>query len=465
MWRRQATTSAAATACRSAALRRSGWSDALFPSNSAASNAVPDLPSGQRRNFAGRGGPNFQGFPGGFGGFPGGPGGPVNNDKLYKLLEIDQGASEADIKAAYKKQALKHHPDRGGDANTFKDVSRAYEVLSDPQKKQIYDQFGEEGLDGAPQGPAGAGADPYDIFSQIFGFNMGQRNPRGRPVTQDSVYELQLSLEEFYAGTTRSIKFSRNCLCKTCSGQGGKDKKNCQRCGGTGVNVTVQQNGLFSQSFHSACGSCGGKGYSVKTECGDCKGKGTVQEQKTFSVDIEPGASDGQQFQFRGQADEAPGHDTGDVIIIAKEKSHKTFKRMNDALLMTKKISLADALCGYEFSTVFLDGKELVIRSQPGKVVKPNQLMRVSGKGMPRRQGQKPGDLFVQIEVDFPANVDAEKREQLAALLGGKAIPQDKSAGVMVADSLSSTQAEELRLRWAQTSQQRRGQEVGCHQQ
>lgn len=230
--------------------------------------------------------------------------------------------------------------------------------------------------------------------------------------------------------------------------------------------ITMQQNGFFTQQFHSACGSCAGKGYTTKTECSDCKGKCTVQENKTFSVDIEPGAPDGQQFQFRGQADEAPGHDPGDVVIVVKEKSHKTFKRMNDALLMTKKISLAEALCGFEFSTVFLDGKELVIRSKPGKVVKPNQLMRIAGKGMPRKHGQKPGDLFVQIEVEFPADVPAESREKLADLLGGKALPEEQTPGTAVAESLSPTQTAEMMHRWSQSSQQARGgQQVGCSQQ
>lgn len=482
MWRRQAAASVVASASRCVVASTATSSGALAAGTqplrhasassarrTPASAGVPGEP--QRRHFAGRagaGGPHFQGF-GYPGGFPGGA--PVNSDKLYKLLEVDKNASEADIKAAYKKQALKHHPDRGGDANIFKDVSKAYEVLSDPQKRQVYDQFGEEGLEGAASGHGAAapGMDPFEIFSSMFGFPGGQKMQRGRPVTQDSLYELQLTLEEFYTGTSRSIKFARNTLCKTCSGAGGKDRKNCQRCGGTGVTVSVQQNGFFTQSFQSSCASCGGKGYNVKTECSDCKGKCTVSEHKTFSVDIEPGLPDGQEFHFRGQADEAPGHDPGDVVIVAKEKSHKTFKRMNDALLMTKKISLAEALCGFEFTTVFLDGKDLVIRSKPGQVVKPGEMMRIPGRGMPRKHGQKPGDLFIQIEVDFPSSVPAESRDKLAEMLGGKALAEEKPPGSAVAEPVSSSQAAELRHRLLQASQQRRGgsgdQQMQCAQQ
>lgn len=399
--------------------------------------------------------------------------GSQGSDKFYRLLDVDKGAGEAEIKQAYKKQAMKHHPDRGGDENTFKEISRAYEVLSDAEKRQIYDQYGEAGLEGAqhsPGGGAGPGMDPFDLFSHIFGFNP-KRSQRGRPITADSTYELQLSLEDLYAGTTRSIKFNRECLCGKCKGEGGKDKQVCQRCNGTGVTVKLVQNAFFVQQVQSPCAACAGKGSTIKAEniCLDCKGKGTQKEQKTFSIDIEPGLSDNAEFRFQGQADQAPGHDSGDVIIVVREKPHRTFKRMKDDLLITKKITLAEALCGFEFSAAFLDGEQLVIRSRPGEVLRPGQLMRIKGKGMPRKHGQKPGDLFLKLEVEFPAEVPPEGRAKLAELLGGSALPEECSSKAAVAEKVSNTEAAGLHHRWAQAAHEREGggggQEASCTQQ
>jgi DnaJ family protein A protein 2 len=229
-------------------------------------------------------GPNFGGFPFG-GGFPGG-GAPPSGDseKYYKLLDVSKQATDKEIKQAYKKLAMKHHPDRGGDEDTFKSISKAYEVLTNPEKRQIYDQYGEEGLENMEQGSGGPGpgTDPFDLFSQIFGFNAGGRSQRGRPVTPDSTYELQLSLEELYTGTSRNIVFTRDALCGTCNGEGGQDRKQCSRCGGTGRQIHMQQMGLFVQQVQTVCSACDGKGHIIppgKT-CKDCKGKCTVKEKK-----------------------------------------------------------------------------------------------------------------------------------------------------------------------------------------
>ncbi|CAE8620573.1 unnamed protein product [Polarella glacialis] len=428
----------------------------------------------QRRAFAGRG-QNFEGFnPFGAGGFPGGQGQgpPQGDDKFYRLLEVDRSATEADIKSAYKQQAMKHHPDRGGDEAIFKNISKAYEVLSNPQKRQVYDAYGESGLDGAEQGGGGTaghpGMDPFDLFSQMFGFQAGggrAQGRRGRPVTPDSRYELQLSLEELYAGTSRSIKFTRDVLCKPCNGQGGTERTQCQRCNGTGFIVSLQQMGPFMRQTQSPCAFCTGKGFTIaaKNLCGTCKGKATVKETKTFSIDVEAGQEDSTEIRFSGQADEAPGHDTGDVVIVVREKSHKTFQRVKESLVMSKKLSLAEALCGFQITTKFLDGEDLVIRSSPGQVVKPGDMMVIQGKGMPRRNSPKRGDLFLQLQVDFPSDMPEQSRAPLAKLLGGTLPPEDNLIETSTAKKLSSRQVEEVRQRWSQHAA--RGQEEGCVQQ
>jgi len=227
-------------------------------------------------------------------------------------------------------------------------------------------------------------ADPFDLFSQIFGFNAGGQRARGKPRTPDSTYELQVKLEELYRGTTREIVFNRDAICDACEGHGGLDTKQCATCNGTGVQVTVQQVGPFMQQVQSPCRRCGGKGFIIPPgqDCKKCKGKGTVKQRNTFNIEVEAGSSDATEFRFRGQADEAPGHDPGDVVIIVRQKPHKVFHRSRDNLVMTKTLTLSEALCGFQFSTTFLDDSELTVTSETGKVCRPGDIVVVEGKGL-----------------------------------------------------------------------------------
>lgn len=395
--------------------------------------------------------------------------------RYYSLLDIDRNADEKALKAAYKKQAMEHHPDRGGDEATFKEISKAYEVLSDPEKRQLYDTYGEEGLDNMDQGGGGGAApDPFDMFSQIFGFNAGgaRRGPRGRPVTKDQAYELGLTLEELYGGAQREVTFNRDALCGTCDGKGGKNVQQCGRCKGTGVTVTLQQLGIMVQQIQSPCGACGGKGFTIPREsvCKDCNGKTTVRQKKPFSIDVERGTKDGREFRFRGQADEKPGHDTGDVVIVVRQEPHKTFQRVADNLVMTKTITLSEALCGFQFTTPFLDGKDLVIRSKQGQVVKPGDWMLIEEKGMPRPHGQPPADLLLRLEVQFPNTLPADEQEKLLDILGGKAVPKEVPPNTPNVKHLTTRQVEELNRRLQDNARQQEarrqgGQGAQCQQQ
>mmetsp|Transcript_56013 Transcript_56013/g.124950 ORF Transcript_56013/g.124950 Transcript_56013/m.124950 type:complete len:456 (-) Transcript_56013:78-1445(-) len=420
-----------------------------------------------RRSFAA----GFGQFPFGGGGFPGGGGG--GDDRLYQLLELDRNASEAQIKQAYKKQAMKYHPDRGGDEAKFKDISKAYEVLSDPQRRQIYDAYGEAGLEGAGAGAdaggAGPGVNPFDLFSSIFGFQAGSgQRRRGRPMTQDARYEVQLTLEELYAGTSRSINYTKDTICKTCNGKGGSNPQQCQRCKGRGVVLQVVQiaPGMVQQS-QSICSDCQGKGFTfaAKDICRDCGGQGTVKEKVPFQVTVDPGSEDGAEFRFPGASDEAPGHDAGDLIIVIREKTHPTFQRVQDSLVVKTQLSLAEALCGFERKMKFLDGSDLVIRSEPNQVVKPGDMMVMRGKGMPSRRTHRTGDLFVQIQVDFPKEIPSSSRQPLAELLGGKALSSEAStdSSEAPAKKLSDRQVRDVNDRWRQYAESKE-QQAGAQQ-
>lgn len=230
----------------------------------------------------------------------------------------------------------------------------------------------------------------------------------------------------------------------------------------------MHQMGPFMQQMASPCGRCAGKGIIIPpgSDCKTCKRKGTVKQRNTFSVEVEAGFGDGHEFRFRGQADEAPGHDPGDVVILIRQKPHKVFHRSKDALVMTKKISLSEALCGFQFSTTFLDESELTVKSTPGKVIRPGDFMVIEGKGMPRPHGQPPGDLHLILEVDFPQELPLEAHDQIREVLGGESLPDDASAEV--AKKLSPAQVQKLKKQMADDArghERGRGGGVECSQQ
>merc|ERR550532_1537864 len=290
------------------------------------------------------------------GGFPGGRGGrsskPVDTTAFYKTLEVDKGASEPDIKKAYRKLAVKHHPDKGGDPEKFKEITKAYEVLSDPEKRAKYDKFGEEGLDGD------GGGDPTDIFEAFFGGG-GRRGGGGggrkRQKTKDVVQPMKVTLEQIYNGQTKKMAITRKVIDKQ------RGVQECSICDGRGVKVEVIRMGPMIQQMQSQCGACGGQGKSFKTK----------SEKEILEVPIQKGTPDNHKIPFREMADEHPDADTGDVIFIVKQTEHAEFKRRGADLFLERKISLAEALCGFELEVTHLDGRKLIIKSSPGEIVRP----------------------------------------------------------------------------------------------
>mmetsp|Transcript_48446 Transcript_48446/g.105377 ORF Transcript_48446/g.105377 Transcript_48446/m.105377 type:complete len:511 (-) Transcript_48446:202-1734(-) len=295
-------------------------------------------------------------FPGmeGMGGPPGGGRGgrrgskDIDNTKFYKTLEVEKSAGESEIKKAYRKLAVKHHPDKGGDPEKFKEVTRAYEVLSDSEKRARYDKFGEEGLEND------GGGDPSDIFSSFFGGGGGGGRQR-RQKTKDVVQPLKVTLEQLYNGHTKKMAISRQVIDKK------KGVQQCDDCNGRGVKVEVIRIGPMIQQMQSHCNSCGGQGKSFRTK----------QEREVLEVLIQKGSTDGTKIPFREMADEHPDADTGDVIFVVKQQEHAEFKRKGADLYLEKKISLVEALCGFEMSLTHLDGRKLLIKTTPGDIVKP----------------------------------------------------------------------------------------------
>jgi len=299
--------------------------------------------------FFGGGGFPFPGMDGP--GKGGGRGKDVDTTKFYKALEVDKDASDADIKKAYRKLAVKHHPDKGGDPEKFKEITRAYEVLSDSEKRSKYDRFGEEGVDGD------GGGDPTDIFDAFFGGG-GRRGGGGgkrRQKTKDVVQPLKCTLEQLYNGQTKKMAITRKVIDKK------KGVQVCNECDGRGMKVEVIRMGPMIQQMQSQCHSCGGQGKSYKTK----------QDKEILEVHIQKGSPDGHKIPFREMADEHPDADTGDVIFVVKQAEHAEFKRKGADLYIERTISLVEALCGFALEVTHLDGRKLLIKTSPGEIVRP----------------------------------------------------------------------------------------------
>jgi DnaJ family protein A protein 2 len=350
----------------------------------------------------------------------------VRETKFYDVLEVPVDASEADLKKAYRKKALRLHPDKGGDPDLFKEVTHAYEVLSDPEMRKVYDTRGEAGL--SESGGMG-GMDPQDLFSQLFGggfagpggfFGGGPRS-QGPRKTKDLVHRVHVTLEELYSGKTTKLALNRNIICSKCKGRGGKEGavRTCTTCNGRGIKVVLRTMGPMIQQIQSPCDECSGTGEMInpKDRCNQCKGKKTVPEKKLLEVHVEKGMKGGQTIVFHGESDQAPNAEAGDVIFVIEEKPHERFKRQDTDLHTDVQLDLLTALGGGSFSIRHLDDRALVITLVPGEVIKNDEMKVIHGQGMPSQRHHEPGDLYIKFKVVFPDHIDPKVIPQLEAAL------------------------------------------------
>ncbi|KAI8616656.1 hypothetical protein BC830DRAFT_1167650 [Chytriomyces sp. MP71] len=336
---------------------------------------------------------------------------PRGDTKLYDVLGVSQGCSENELKKAYRKLALQFHPDKNPDAGEkFKEISHAYEILSDSQKREVYDRYGEEGLEGG--GGMGGGMNPGDLFSQLFGggdpFGRGGgRGPSGPRRGKDMAHSLKVSLEDLYKGKTSKLALQKQVLCGPCEGRGGKEgaTRTCSGCNGRGVKIVVRQMGPMIQQMQQTCPDCNGEGETInpKDRCTACNGKKITNERKILEVFIDKGMADGQKVTFTGEGDQAPGIIPGDIIIVVEEKPHDRFKRKGRDLYIDVKVDLLTAIAGGYFHIQHLDDRVLVVHVLPGEMIKPDEVKCIPGEGMPeyKRPFDK-GNLYVKFEVIFP---------------------------------------------------------------
>ena len=363
---------------------------------------------------------------------------------LYKILDIDKSSTTNDIKRAYKKMAFKHHPDKGGTEEKFKEISEAYEILSDNQKRKRYDLGGYDSVQQS------GGGNPMDMFNNLFGgggmmggmFNMSDMmggNPFAEMMgghqqrANIRVEKIDVTLDDLYTGAKKTKIIETSIKCVGCLGNGylQNGKQMCSACNGTKVIVQTMQMGPMIQQSRRPCHVCLQKGYTIIPgyECSSCNSTGTKKVKKKYNLNVNKGNVSGKDIQLKGKGDYIPELDVqGDLVIQLQEVPHERFKRKNNDLFVEAPISVQEALCGTTYPLKYLNNTEIYLNID--KCIQPDYIMRVPGKGMPllTENGILYGDLLVLFKVQFPLSISRELRSSLRDVFKIEDLHSDKES-------------------------------------
>jgi molecular chaperone DnaJ len=341
---------------------------------------------------------------------------------FYEVLEVTRTANDGELKAAYRKLAMKWHPDRNpGDKDCehkFKEINEAYDVLKDGDKRAAYDRFGHAAFEQGGGGP-GFGADFGSTFSDIFEgiFGMGGAAGRGRASGRergaDLRYNMEITLEEAFAGKSAEMRLPTSVTCETCSGSGAKpgtQPKTCKHCNGAG-RVRHTQGGFFT--IERTCPICHGRGQVIEDPCSTCSGSGRVTRERNLSVNIPPGVEDGTRIRLAGEGEAgARGGTSGDLYIFLSIAQHRFFQRDGADLHCRVPISMVTAALGGAFDVPTIDGGKTKVKVPEG--TQSGRRFRLQSRGMPVLRSKQTGDMYVQVMVETPQNLTKKQKELLA---------------------------------------------------
>lgn len=366
----------------------------------------------------------------------------------YEILEVSKSASAEEIKKAYRKKAIKYHPDKNqGDKvaeEKFKEAAEAYEVLSNPEKRQRYDQFGHAGVGSAAGGGFGGGGmsmdDIFSHFGDIFGGGFGGfsgfggfggSSRGGRRVNKGSNLrvKVKLNLEEIANGAEKKIKVKKYIECKSCSGTGAADSSsysNCSTCHGSGQVTRISNTILGQMQTSSTCPTCGGEGKIITNKCAPCAGEGIVRDDEVISLNIPAGVEEGMQLSVSGKGNAARrGGINGDLLVLIEEEKHPELIRDGHNLIYNLNISIPDAIIGAPIEIPTIEGK-VKVKIEPG--TQPGKILRLRGKGLPEVNSYGRGDLLVQVQVYIPKNISKEDRKVVEKMQASESFkPADNS--------------------------------------
>jgi len=394
----------------------------------------------------------------------------VKETTFYDRLEVPTDCDTSTLKKAYYKKAQQYHPDKNpGDKQAeekFKEVGEAYEVLSDKSKRETYDKFGKEGLEGG----GFHGTNPFDIFSQFGGGGFadffGGGGQRGPKKGQDIEHAIPVTLVDLYKGKKKKMKINRKIICETCHGSGsnkGDVDTKCKKCNGTGRETKVVRQGNTIYQTQGQCSSCDGKKFVISDsdKCTNCQGYKVVKESKILTVEIEPGMQVGQQISFYGESDQFPDTITGDVIFVLRPAQETSiFTRSGNDLHCKKEVTLIEALSGIKFILKHLDDRELLITTD--EIVQPGEKRKVIKQGMPvLNKPEKFGDLYVEFTVVLPTQLTKEQVTNLQKILPLK--PLQYNENQVIPCSLQKISESEEKHK-QQKQQQQQEEEDGHHQ-